>query len=216
MYYSLLDRVIIKVDGLVSGLCAASIDQAAQASLASYPAANIPEQNLDTYQRNCAIGLMRVNYAGELAAQALYRAQALMAKDDPIECMMQQAAEEERQHLIWCHIRLRELGGRSSLLNPLWVSGSFFIGIVVASFGDKWNLSFVEETERQVVSHLQEHLHRLPIEDSRSRAILVQMQQDETAHADHAAAIGSLPLPVIAKFMMRQCAKLMTRGAYYI
>jgi ubiquinone biosynthesis monooxygenase Coq7 len=159
---------------------------------------------------------MRVNHAGELAAQALYHGQALIARSDATRAMLIAAARSESDHLAWCETRLRELGARTSLLNPLWYAGSFALGAAAALLGDRASLGFVAETERQVEGHLDEHLGRLPQADTRSRAILRVMRAEEIAHGASATAAGGTPLPTPVRALMRQTARVMTGTAYWI
>jgi ubiquinone biosynthesis monooxygenase Coq7 len=160
--------------------------------------------------------LMRVNHAGEIAAQALYHGQALVARSAATRALLLKAAHEETDHLAWCETRLKELDSRPSLLNPLWYAGSFAIGAVAALLGDRMSLGFVVETERQVEGHLDEHLARLPQDDTRSRAILQTMRTDEIAHGVSAKAAGGAELPSPVRFLMRHTARLMTSTAYWI
>jgi 3-demethoxyubiquinol 3-hydroxylase len=160
--------------------------------------------------------LMRVNHAGEVAAQALYRGQALAARGSSAASAMHQAAAEELDHLAWCDERLKELNARSSVLNPIWYVGSFLIGSAAGAMGDRVSLGFVRETERQVESHLRDHLDRLPADDKRSRAILEQMRHDEMEHGTKAATLGGKELPLWLKGAMRLTGKLMTRGSYWL
>jgi ubiquinone biosynthesis monooxygenase Coq7 len=159
---------------------------------------------------------MRVNHAGEVAAQALYRGQALTARNAQSAAAMSQAAGEEIDHLAWCEERMKELGGRPSLLNPLWYAGSFLIGSVAGALGDRTSLGFLSETERQVESHLGDHLERLPAADARSRAILLQMRHDEIRHGAKAETLGARALPGWVKAAMRLTSRLMTRGSYWL
>jgi 3-demethoxyubiquinol 3-hydroxylase len=159
---------------------------------------------------------MRVNHAGEVAAQALYRGQALTARNAEAAAAMSQAAAEEIDHLAWCEHRITELGGRVSVLNPVWYAGSFFIGSLAGALGDRTSLGFLSETERQVESHLQDHLDRLPAADARSRAIVEQMQHDEIAHGAKAETLGAAALPRWVKAAMRLTSRLMTRGSYWL
>jgi ubiquinone biosynthesis monooxygenase Coq7 len=160
--------------------------------------------------------LMRVNHAGEVAAQALYRGQALLARDSATASALDQAAAEEMDHLAWCEQRIGELNGRTSVLNPLWYAGSFMIGALAGTLGRGPSLGFVTETERQVESHLRDHLERLPSADRRSRAIVEQMTHDERQHGAKAAALGGADLPGWIRGAMRLSARLMTRGSYWL
>lgn len=160
--------------------------------------------------------LMRVNHVGEVCAQALYAAQAITSRDARLQTELEAAANEEEDHLAWCAERLDELEGRVSLLNPLWWSGAFGIGLLAGLAGDRWSLGFVVETERQVEAHLASHLDRLPPEDHASRAIVDQMKTDEAAHADWAAARGAAPLPEPVRALMRAAAGVMTRTAHHL
>jgi ubiquinone biosynthesis monooxygenase Coq7 len=172
------------------------------------------EDALSPDQRRESAALMRVNHAGEVAAQALYHAQALFARDPEIREFMLHAAREETDHLAWCEARLSELGARPSILNPLWYAGSFGIGAVAALLGDKASLGFVAETERQVEGHLKSHLDRLPAEDQRSRAIVEAMCRDEVGHGRQAESAGAVRLPGPVRELMRRTARLMTHTAY--
>ena len=158
--------------------------------------------------------LMRVNHAGEVAAQALYHAQALFARDPEVRDFMLHAAREETDHLAWCETRLTELGARPSLLNPLWYAGSFGIGTLAACLGDRASLGFVAETERQVEGHLKSHLDRLPPDDSRSRAIVEAMRHDEAGHGRQAQSAGGMSLPGPVRELMRRTAQVMTHTSY--
>ena len=160
--------------------------------------------------------LMRVNHAGEVAAQALYHAQALFARDPEVREFMLHAAREETDHLAWCETRLKELGSRPSLLNPLWYAGSFGIGALAAVLGDRASLGFVAETERQVEGHLKGHLDRLPEGDQRSRAIVEAMRHDEVGHGEQAMSAGGARLPTPVRELMRRTARVMTHTAYRI
>jgi ubiquinone biosynthesis monooxygenase Coq7 len=180
------------------------------------PGTSAGELVLDAADRRRSARLMRVNHAGEVAAQALYRGQALTARNAEAATAMSQAAAEEIDHLAWCEQRITELGGRVSVLNPLWYAGSFFIGSLAGALGDRTSLGFLSETERQVESHLQDHLDRLPAADARSRAIVTQMQHDEIAHGAKAETLGAAALPRWVKAAMRLTSRLMTRGSYWL
>jgi ubiquinone biosynthesis monooxygenase Coq7 len=159
---------------------------------------------------------MRVNHVGEVCAQALYTAQALSTPNEHLRRHFEKAAGEETDHLAWTSERLKELGARPSLLNPFWYAGAFGLGLVAGRFGDRVSLGFVVETERQVEAHLESHLERLPANDHASRAIVVQMKEDEAAHAAKALDAGGLELPAPVKLAMRGAAKVMTTTAHYI
>lgn len=163
-----------------------------------------------------AAGLMRVNHAGEVAAQALYFGQALVARDAATRAHLLHAAREEGDHLVWCEARLRALGSHRSVLNPLWYAGSVAIGAAAALFGDAVSLGFVAETERQVEGHIDDHLERLPAGDVESRAVLEQMKDDEIRHGRDALARGGRDLPVPVQRMMRLTSRVMTRTAYWV
>lgn len=173
-----------------------------------------PELSPDEKRR--AAALMRVNHAGEIAAQALYHGQAIVARSEATRKMLLDAAREETDHLAWCETRLRELESRPSLLNPLWYGGSFIIGALAALASDRASLGFVVETERQVEGHLDEHLGRLPAADARSRAIVQQMRTDEMAHGANARAAGGVDLPGPVRALMRRTARIMTGTAYWV
>ena len=169
---------------------------------------------LSADDRRESAALMRVNHAGEVAAQALYHAQALFARDAKVRDFMLRAAREESDHLAWCETRLKELGSRPSVLNPLWYVGSFGIGALAAVLGDKTSLGFVAETERQVEGHLASHLDRLPPDDLRSRAIVEAMRHDEAGHGMQAKGAGGATLPGPVRELMRRTAGIMTHTAY--
>jgi ubiquinone biosynthesis monooxygenase Coq7 len=180
------------------------------------PADNLEDVALSDEEKRLSIGLMRVNHCGEVAAQALYQGQALTAKMTDIRETMTRCAREENDHLVWCEQRVTELGGRVSMLNPLWYLGSFVIGATAGAAGDKYSLGFVIETEKQVVAHLEEHLQQLPAHDQKSRAIVAQMSEDEGHHAAIALKAGGVTLPIPIQWMMRQTAKVMTTTAFWI
>ncbi len=178
------------------------------------PAAGMPEPELTADERRHAAGLMRVNHTGEVCAQALYHAQALTARDGAIRLRLAHAAREEEEHLAWTQQRLAELNDRPSLVNPLWYAGSFAIGLAVGMTGDRTNLGFVVETERQVEEHLSGHMDRLPPGDVKSRAIVAAMRDDEMRHGAAARDSGADDLPWLARALMRGTARLMTLIAY--
>lgn len=180
------------------------------------PAAEIADAELDAKQKAHAAGLMRVNHAGEVAAQALYQGHATVTRDKNIEEQMKRAADEEFDHLAWCEQRIQELGYKPSRLSPLWYAGAYAIGAASGMLGDKWSLGFIAETERQVCSHLDSHLDRLPKDDARSRAIVEQMRDEEAEHGENAKDAGAaeLPRPVIR--LMRATAKIMTKTSYWV
>ncbi|MDH3588451.1 MAG: 2-polyprenyl-3-methyl-6-methoxy-1,4-benzoquinone monooxygenase [Gammaproteobacteria bacterium] len=180
------------------------------------PAQQQEDSVLQPDERRQSARLMRVNHAGEVAAQALYQGQALTARLDQVRDSMEQSAAEETDHLAWCEQRLSELGGHRSLLSPLWYAGSFAIGAIAGFAGDRWSLGFVAETERQVVRHIDGHLKRLPERDSRSRAILEQMRTDEAEHGKKASQAGGQDLPQPVPQLMTAVSRLMTRAAYWI
>ena len=191
-----------------------SLASSAHSAQRPNPAAGTQESGLTEAERIEAGRLMRVNHAGEVAAQALYHAQALFARDPDVREFMLHAAREETDHLAWCEARLKELGARPSVLNPLWYAGSFGIGAVAALLGDKASLGFVAETERQVEGHLKSHLERLPPEDQRSRAIVEAMCHDEVGHGRQAESAGAANLPGPIRELMRRTARVMTHTAY--
>jgi ubiquinone biosynthesis monooxygenase Coq7 len=174
------------------------------------------EAALSAEDKRESAALMRVNHAGEVAAQALYHAQALFARDPGVRDFMLHAAREETDHLAWCETRLKELGARPSVLNPLWYAGSFGIGAIAAMLGDRASLGFVAETERQVEGHLKSHLDRLPADDQRSRAIVEAMCHDEVGHGQQAQSAGAAPLPGPVRELMRRTASVMTHTSYRI
>ena len=180
------------------------------------PDADLEESALDDASKRHAAALMRINHVGEICAQALYSGQAITSKNPQIVKALQHAAAEEIDHLAWCEARINELGGRKSLLNPLWYAGSFTLGTVAGALGDRWNLGFLAETENQVATHLQSHLQQLSDEDIKTRTIVNQMQQDEAAHASEANALGASELPAPIKAGMKIASKIMTKTAFYI
>ena len=213
-----MERRLTPVDRLISGLdntLRAMTPVPTRASRPN-PAEGIDDGQLSEEDKRHAAGLMRVNHAGEVAAQGLYQGHAAVARDRAVEAQMQEAAREELDHLGWCEERLRELDEEPSRLRPLWYAGSFTIGAVSGILGDKWSLGFIEETEKQVSEHLGNHLRKLPENDARSRAIVNQMRLEEEIHGANAHEAGAASLPGPVKDLMRACAKVMTRAAYRI
>ena len=180
------------------------------------PAVGIEDGELDDSEKAHAAGLMRVNHAGEVCAQALYQGHAAVARDPEIEEQMQQAADEEFDHLAWCEERLDELGEGPSKLSPFWYAGAFAIGAASGILGDKWSLGFIAETEDQVCAHLDSHLDKLPEDDKRSRAIVSQMRDEEAEHGENAIEAGAAELPPPVKRLMQLTARIMTSTAYRI
>ena len=207
------DQLIAAADRALRTL--ASDPQASRAN----PASTLPGQgvpSLSERERREAAALMRVNHVGEVCAQAMYDAQALAATDPALREAFVRAAREEADHLAWTQQRINELGGRTSLLNPLWYAGAFAIGTAAARMGDRISLGFLAETERQVERHLEGHLERLPAADVESRAIVEQMRHEEAKHADSAVHRGGATLPFPARLAMRLAARLMTKTAHYV
>lgn len=180
------------------------------------PGEALPDPELSEEERRHVAALMRVNHVGEVCAQALYAGQAFTARDGAVREALHQAAWEETEHLNWTERRIEELGGRKSLLNPLWYAGAWTIGAVAGRLGDSVSLGFVAETERQVEMHLDGHLSQLPAADRRSQAIIDQMKADEVAHAQTALSLGAAELPGVAKGAMKLAAKVMTKTAYWV
>ncbi len=209
-------RKLTRLDQLLSGVNKALTTLLAPDERISrtYPAATLDKVELDERQRAHAAGLMRVNHAGEVAAQGLYQGHAAVARDRSIEEQMQKAADEEFDHLAWCEQRLDELGEKPSRLSPIWFGGAFAIGALSGVFGDMWSLGFIAETERQVCEHLDGHLDKLPKEDARSRKIVTTMRDEEAAHGENAIAAGAAELPKAVKALMQATAKVMTTTAY--
>lgn len=210
--YTWLDRVLIGANSMLEIAAGKSQHTAAREN----PGTGHSEHELSAQERRHSAGLMRINHAGEVAAQALYQGQALTANLANVREQMTQAAREEQDHLAWCEQRLHELGDRTSWLNPLWYGGSFAIGALAGAAGDAWSLGFVAETERQVMRHLEQHLSTLPTADTKSRAILEQMKIDEGQHATMAMQAGGKELPEPLKRLMGLTSKVMTSTAYWI
>jgi 3-demethoxyubiquinol 3-hydroxylase len=205
-----LDALIIGLDKalrVMSGVACASRQN---------PATYATDGNLTSSERRHSAGLMRVNHVGEVCAQALYDAQGRFAENDVMRQQFAEAGREEEDHLSWTAQRLRELGSRPSVLNPLWYAGAYLFGTVAAKSGDARSLGFVVETERQVEAHLASHLRSLPVQDEKSRAIVEQMRTDELSHGAAAQLLGAVEAPLPIKKAMRAVAKIMTTTAYYL
>lgn len=206
----MLDRAIIEFDKALRTMLAPA------RSVSPVPGEGVPDAMLDDAERRHAAALMRINHVGEICAQALYQGQAMMSRDPAIRDTLRQASQEETEHLAWTERRIAELGGRKSLLNPVWYGGALALGLLAGRFGDRWNLGFLAETERQVERHLKGHLETLPADDARSRAIVEQMKVDEAEHADMAVRLGAHELPAPVKGAMKFAARLMTTVTYRV
>ena len=211
--YSLVDQLLSQLD---TGLRTVFSSQIAQRENPAKQAASDADDNLSKEEKELAGRFMRINHAGEVSAQGLYQGQALTAKLPHVRTQMEQAAEEENDHLAWCKGRAHELGTHTSLLDPFWYLGSVTIGAVAGLAGDKWSLGFVAETEHQVVRHLDGHLEKLSEKDQKSRAILEQMKVDELSHATTALSAGGAELPNPIKLAMKLSSKVMTKTAYWL
>ena len=205
-----LDSLIVQLDTALRTIFAPA------QSTRQTPGEALPEAVLSEEDQRLSAALMRINHCGEVCAQALYQGQSLTARNAGVKKELEQAAREETEHLAWTAQRIQDLGGRRSFLNPLWYGGSFLIGAAAGTLGDRWNLGFLAETERQVEQHLTGHLDRLPSHDLKSRAIVDQMKQDEIKHAALATARGGAQLPAPVRGVMRITAKLMTTAAYWV
>lgn len=205
-----LDSLILEFDRALRTLAAPS------RTSRPVPGVELPDCELDPAERRQVVGLMRVNHCGEICAQALYQGQALTSRQPAVREALRKAADEETEHLAWTERRLTELGGRTSLLNPLWYLGSLSIGVAAGLLGDKWNLGFLAETERQVEAHLDGHLAILPAADGKSRAIVDQMRRDEIGHAEMAVQFGAAELPPPVRLGMRTTARVMTALSYHL
>jgi len=205
-----IDRLITAFDNGLRTLLAPAH------SARAVPGNAVNEAEMTAPERDLAAALMRVNHTGEICAQALYQGQALTARNVEARAALEQAAAEEADHLAWTAQRIDELGGRASFLNPLWYAGSFALGAAAGLLGDKWNLGFLAETERQVEGHLAGHLDRLPSQDEKSRAIVNEMKVDEARHARTAVEHGAAELPEPVKLAMKLGSRIMTRTAYWI
>lgn len=206
----MLDRFIIEFDKGLRTLFAPA------QTLRPHPDENIAEAELTEAQRKQTLGLMRVNHCGEICAQALYQGQSLTARNPAAKEALKHAAWEEVEHLAWTERRIHELGGRPSIFNPIWYTGSLAMGVAAGMLGDKWNLGFLEETEYQVEAHLNEHLETLPLQDEKSRAIVTQMRDDEVKHAEMAHEHGAAPLPAPVKTLMHLTSQVMKKSSYWI
>ncbi len=209
---SFVDRLIVQADRALRTLAGASDLTAERPS----PATRLPNRELNEQEKRHAAGLMRVNHAGEVCAQALYQGQALTAKLPDVRLEMEKAAAEEVDHLVWCQQRIDELGSHTSYLNPLWYGLSFAIGAGAGLVSDRVSLGFVAATEDQVCRHLNNHLAELPVEDFKSRAVVEQMLEDEARHADAALAAGGMDFPAPIKVVMTLVSKAMTFSSYRI
>jgi ubiquinone biosynthesis monooxygenase Coq7 len=205
-----IDKLIIEFDKALRTLAAGAV------SARPLPGGALAEADLSDAEKRHAASLMRVNHCGEVCAQALYQGQALSCEEPTVTRALAQAAREETEHLAWTQRRITELGGRLSLLNPLWYAGSLALGYAAGRFGTRWNLGFLAETERQVEEHLEGHLERLAPQDAKTRAIVVQMKQDESDHARTAYALGAAELPEPVKRAMRLSARVMTQVSYWV
>lgn len=210
-HYSIFDKLCLSIDQVVRALA-----HNVETSGVPYPAKNIKEADLSDSERKHVAGLMRVNHAGEICAQALYHGQGVVSRTPAIQAKMHEAAIEEGDHLYWCQQRIEELGSHTSYLNPLWYGGSFCIGMTAGMIGDAVSLGFVAETERQVIKHLKSHIDKLPSQDKRSQKILEQMEQDEARHRDEAIHSGARELPGVVKAMMGIISKVMVKSAYWV
>lgn len=212
MPIDVLDKIIGEFDAALRTLAPPKQRNALRVS----PAHALKEPLLEKKVKQQSAGLMRVNHAGEVCAQALYQGQALTAQLTDVKTQMQEAAKEEIDHLAWCEERLQELDSMPSVLNPLWYAGSFALGAIAGLAGDKISLGFVAETEKQVSAHLQHHQQILSKEDKKTQIILQQMQEDEEHHAATALQAGGMILPYGVRQLMRFVSKIMTKSSYYI
>lgn len=206
----MFDKAIIEFDKALRTVFAPA------RSVRPVPGDDVPDAPLDDEQKRHAAALMRVNHVGEICAQALYQGQAIMSGDERVREELQRASHEETEHLAWTEQRIAELGGRKSLLNPLWYGGALAIGMLAGRFGDRWNLGFLAETERQVEAHLTSHLESLPADDRKSRAIVEQMRTDEVEHAETALKLGGRELPLPVRSAMKLASRVMTTAAYRV
>jgi ubiquinone biosynthesis monooxygenase Coq7 len=207
---SLLDPLILQIDQALRTVFAMA------PTIRPMPGEDQPAADLTDAERKHVAALMRINHVGEVCAQALYAGQAFTARESAVREALERAAWEETEHLNWTERRIEELGGRKSLLNPLWYAGAWTIGAIAGRLGDPVSLGFVAETERQVEAHLEGHMSQLPASDLRSQAIIDQMKADEVAHAQTALSLGAAELPAVAKGAMKVAAKMMTQTAYWV
>ncbi len=207
---SFLDRCISHIDEALRTVCAEPIPARPT------PGQDLPEATLTSEEKRTSAALMRINHTGEVCAQALYRGQLAVAQQPETMAMLEQSCHEETDHLAWTAQRIQELEGRQSWLNPAWYAQSFLIGLIAGLAGDPISLGFIEETEQQVGRHLERHLHQLPVQDTKSRAIVTHMRDDELQHADHAKAAGGQPLPKVIQQLMTWQSKVMTTLTYWI
>ena len=206
----MIDRLIIELDkGLRTVLSEAQ-------TVRPFPDHAAADNAMDSSEKRVAAALMRINHCGEVCAQALYNGQALTSGNPATKAALDEASKEETEHLAWCEKRLGELGSHKSVLNPLWYAGSFAIGALAGALGDKWNLGFLAETEKQVGAHIESHLARLPAQDDKSRAVLEQMKIDEAKHASTAISHGGVELPLPVRLTMQLSSKIMTKTSYWI
>lgn len=206
----MLDQLIPEVDRVLRALFAPAPTRRPM------PGEDLPEAALSDAEKRHVAALMRINHCGEICAQALYQGQALTSRDPAVKQALTQAAWEETEHLNWTERRIGELGGRKSLLNPLWYAGALGLGLAAGKLGDAWNLGFLVETERQVTAHLDGHQAQLPAQDEKSQVLLAQMAIDESQHADTALHHGARELPAPVKAAMKCAAAVMTKTAYYL
>ena len=208
---SLLDRLITEADSVMR-----TITNRGHSAARPSPSRGHTESDLSEAERKHVAGLMRINHTGEVCAQALYQGQALTAKLPKVRDEMQQAAQEEVDHLVWCEERLRELDSHTSYLNPAWYGMSFTLGAIAGAIGDQVSLGFVAATEERVCNHLREHLRELPDDDRKSQLILQKMLEDEQRHGDNALDAGGTDFPRPVKDAMTAVSQLMTRSSYRI
>jgi 3-demethoxyubiquinol 3-hydroxylase len=206
----MLDRLIVEFDKGLRTLMAEAH------SGRPHPDKQIEEPSLTDREKSHAAALMRINHCGEVCAQALYSGQSMTARNKETVAALQQAAREETEHLAWCEKRIKELGGRTSALNPILYGSSFVLGAIAGALGDRLNLGFLAETERQVGRHLESHLKLLPENDAKSRAIIEQMRLDEAEHAASAIQHGGVALPKPVRAAMQAASRTMTNSTYYL